>query len=178
MEHEDRAGPHIPQNMPGRECDRGDRGIVRVDRSQCAAVFLPRHGGDHGLGVPARARPGPAHRAESDEQPVRLLEVPRELPGAESNARAILHEVVADLVALGHELVHQSFPAPHPLGDQEERCARAVTPQLGQDQRRRGGIGAVVHGEGDERRLQRHPVQAAGGTRCQPIENPGRRAGE
>jgi hypothetical protein len=96
---------------------------------------------------------------------MRLHEVPRELAGAESNARAILSEVIADFMALGHELVHQAFPAPNPLRDQKERCARPVTPQLGQNQRGRGRIGAIVHGKGDDRRPQWHPVQAAGGTR-------------
>ena len=46
---------------------------------------------------------------------MRLAQVPSERRGAEPDARAVPHQVIADFMALGCQLAHQPLPALHPL---------------------------------------------------------------
>jgi hypothetical protein len=59
--------------------------------------------------------------------------------------------VIAELVALSHQLMNQLLPPLHPLCDQEEGGTRVMALKLSQYQGGCSGIGTIVQGQGNQR---------------------------
>lgn len=92
---------------------------------------------------------------------MRLEKIGFEGVRVQADARPILGEVIAQLVPLPNEPSHQALPAVQAIRDQEECRGCLVPPQFRQDQRRRGGVRAVVNRQGHEPLPGVHLVQAA-----------------
>jgi len=92
---------------------------------------------------------------------MRFLEISYKLAGAEADARPILCEVITELVPARDYVSHQSLVAVDPLCDQEEGRPGPMALQLSQDHGGRRGIGAIIQRQGDDRGLQRYPIQTA-----------------
>jgi hypothetical protein len=161
MEDDNRAGLGMPQNEASRDGGRGDGSIEGVDGPQRTAVPVPPQDIEHLSRVPSRARARPLHRTMAGEYLIRLQEISLERTRAQPNARPVTHEMIAKLMALGHESADEPLLAVHALANEEKRGPNTVAAQLRQDQRCGSWIRAIVDRQGHQWRLGRHSVQAA-----------------
>jgi len=80
---------------------------------------------------------------------MRLLESHGEFVGGQPNARPVLGKVIADLVTLRHDSVHQLVLVLCPIRNQEESRSGTMPTQFIQDQRCGCRIGTIIQGQGN-----------------------------
>jgi hypothetical protein len=80
---------------------------------------------------------------------MRLKKIGLERTKAQPDAGPVTHEMIAELVPLGHEAANKVLPAVYALANEEERRPRTLASQLRQDERRGSWIRPIVDRQGD-----------------------------
>jgi hypothetical protein len=172
MEDDNRAGSGMSQNEASRDGGRGDRSIEGIDGPQRTAVPVPPQDIEHLSRVPSRARARPLHRTIAAEDLIRLKEIGLEGTRTQPHARPVTHEMIAKLMALGHQSADEPLLAVNALANEEKRRPNTVAAKLRQDQWCGSWIRAIVDRQGHQWRLGRHSVQAARIPRRETADEP------